>query len=173
MRPNLPQTTENTKGVHVFLVLIKAFRSTTRAIQVMLKGHCLGESDFRVLEVLLHKGPMPVNTIGPKVALTPGSISVAVDRLLKRGFVERGAHEGDRRVHMVSLTREGRKVIAAVFAEHERRIEYLLQELTQAERGTLVKLLKKMGKTVDFQVQRADGECAKARAAKNNARPAE
>ena len=25
----------------------------------------LGDSDFRVLEVLLHKGPLPVNTIGP------------------------------------------------------------------------------------------------------------
>jgi hypothetical protein len=27
----------------------------------------LGDSDFRVLEVLLHKGPLPVNSIGPKV----------------------------------------------------------------------------------------------------------
>src|SRR5438874_504902 len=152
---------------------MKAFQSLLPHAAQSIEQTELGDSDFRVLEVLLHKGPMPVNTIGPKVALTPGSISVAVDRLLKRGFVERGAHEGDRRVHMVSLTREGRKVIAAVFAEHERRIEYLLQELTQAERGTLVKLLKKMGKTVDFQVQRADGECAKARTAKNNARPAE
>jgi hypothetical protein len=38
----------------------------------------LGESDFRVLEVLLHKGPMPVNAIGPKVYLNPGSVSVGV-----------------------------------------------------------------------------------------------
>jgi hypothetical protein len=38
----------------------------------------LGDSDFRVLEALLHKGPLPVNTLGPKVWLTPGSISVAV-----------------------------------------------------------------------------------------------
>lgn len=36
------------------------------------------ESDFRVLEVLLHKGVLPVNTIGPIVNLTCGSISVAV-----------------------------------------------------------------------------------------------
>lgn len=34
--------------------------------------------DFRVLAVLLNKGPLRANTIGPKVHLTPGSISVAV-----------------------------------------------------------------------------------------------
>jgi MarR family 2-MHQ and catechol resistance regulon transcriptional repressor len=31
----------------------------------------LGGSDLRVLAALLHKGPLPVNTIGPKVHLTP------------------------------------------------------------------------------------------------------
>ena len=42
-----------------------------------------------ILEALLHKGPMPVNAIGPKVDLNPGSVSVAVDRLYKKGFVSR------------------------------------------------------------------------------------
>jgi hypothetical protein len=35
------------------------------------QGSGLGDSDFRVLEALLHKGPLPVDTIGPKVFLTP------------------------------------------------------------------------------------------------------
>ena len=50
----------------------------------------LRQAGFRVLEALLHKGPLPVNTIGPKVHLTPGSISVAVDRLLEKGASEPG-----------------------------------------------------------------------------------
>ena len=49
----------------------------------------LRESDFRVLEGLLHKGPMPVNAIGSKVYLNPGSVTVAVDRLYKKGFASR------------------------------------------------------------------------------------
>src|SRR5712692_8134164 len=44
----------------------------------------LGRSDFAVLEVLLHKGPQPVNIIGRKVLLTSGSITAAVDRLQSR-----------------------------------------------------------------------------------------
>jgi len=62
----------------------------------------LGLSDFAVLEALLHKGPLPVNVIGPKVNLTPGSISVAVERLVAKGLVSRaessrgppGSHRG-------------------------------------------------------------------------------
>jgi MarR family 2-MHQ and catechol resistance regulon transcriptional repressor len=51
----------------------------------------LGGSDFAVLEVLLHKGPEPVNIIGKKVLLTSGSITAAVDRLESRKLVRRTA----------------------------------------------------------------------------------
>src|SRR5258708_26782992 len=82
---------QDTSGVHVWLVLAKAFRALADHAEesLNLSGAGLGDSDFRVLEVLLHKGPLPVNTMGPKVWLTPGSISVAVDRLEKKALVER------------------------------------------------------------------------------------
>jgi DNA-binding MarR family transcriptional regulator len=64
----------------------------------------LGLSDLGVLEALLHKGPLPVNTIGPIVDLTPGSISIAVDRLVEKGLVSRVESAEDRRVRIVALT---------------------------------------------------------------------
>jgi len=90
---------QDTSGVHVWLVLAKAFRALSdHASQSLnLSGAGLGDSDFRVLEVLLHKGTLPVNTIGPKVWLNPGSISVAVDRLEKKALVKR-RNTDDRRV---------------------------------------------------------------------------
>ena len=59
---------EDTSGVHVWLVLGKAFRALAAHAEesLNLSRTGLGDSDFRVLEVLLHKGPLPVNTIGPK-----------------------------------------------------------------------------------------------------------
>ena len=75
--------------VHVWLVMTKALQAIAQVASAGLQGSGLGESDFRVLEVLLHKGPLPVNTIGPKVQLTAGSISVAVDRLYTQGLVSR------------------------------------------------------------------------------------
>ena len=89
---------QETSGVHVWLVLMKAFQALVPHAAESIGRTKLGDSDFRVLEALLHKGPLPVNTVGPKVWLTPGSISVAVDRLVKKGLVSRKDHPGDRRV---------------------------------------------------------------------------
>jgi len=76
---------QDTSGVDVWLVLMKAYHALAARVEesLNLSETGLGDSDFRVLEALLSKGPLPVNTIGPKVWLTPGSISVAVDRLEK------------------------------------------------------------------------------------------
>jgi MarR family 2-MHQ and catechol resistance regulon transcriptional repressor len=136
-------------GVHILLVLLKAFRSVTTFGAATIRDSELNDSDFRVLEVLLHKGPLPVNTIGPKVFLTPGSISVAVDRLHEKGLVSRIDSETDRRVRMVDLTAEGRKLIRRVFNAHAKDMERVAQVLTNAERVQLVEGLKKLGKNAE------------------------
>src|SRR3982074_812743 len=115
---------QDTSGVHVLLVLAKAFRALAAhaGASLNLSQTGLGDSDFRVLEVLLHKGPLPVNTIGPKVWLTPGSISVAGDRLEKRALVQR-KNTVDRRVRLVKLTAKGRALITKTFREHATAME--------------------------------------------------
>ncbi len=133
------------EGVHVWLVLMKAVQAVSRLITADLQGSDLGESDFRVLEVLLHKGALPVNTIGPKVNLTPGSISVAVDRLHARGLVSRVEAAGDRRVRMVDLTPEGRHLIIPVFQRRADLLERVVSILPPEERVEFEALLKKIG----------------------------
>src|ERR1700733_2918814 len=103
---------------HVWLVMIKAMRALTRYGLAAIEDTGIGESDFRVLEVLLHKGPLPVNTIGPIVDLTPGSISVAVDRLVEKGLVSRVESTEDRRVRIVALTQRGKDLIVPAFRKH-------------------------------------------------------
>jgi MarR family 2-MHQ and catechol resistance regulon transcriptional repressor len=138
---------QDTAGVHVWLVLAKAFRALmARSVESLdLSRAGLGDSDFRVLEVLLHKGPLPVNTIGPKVWLTPGSISVAVDRLEKKALVKR-KNTVDRRVRLVELTAKGRVLITKTFREHANAMEEAAGVLSKEERLILLRLLKKLGK---------------------------
>jgi MarR family 2-MHQ and catechol resistance regulon transcriptional repressor len=137
---------QDSAGVHVWLVFMKAFQALLPHAAGSIKRTELGDSDFRVLEVLLNKGPLPVNTIGPKVWLTPGSISVAVDRLVKKGLVSRKDHAGDRRVRQVELTSKGRALITRGFGEHAAAMEDLARVLSKNERLTLLRLLKKLGK---------------------------
>ncbi len=137
---------QDSSGVHVWLVLMKAFQALMPHAAESIERTELGDSDFRVLEALLHKGPLPVNTLGPKVWLTPGSISVAVDRLVKKGLVSRNDHPGDRRVRRVELTAKGRTLITRGFREHAAAMETLVSVLSKNERVTLLRLLKKLGK---------------------------
>src|SRR6266567_1651853 len=146
MKQKRASKARETSGVHVWLVLMKAFQAMMPHAAESIERTELGDSDFRVLEALLHKGPLPVNTLGPKVWLTPGSISVAVDRLVKKGLVSRNDHPGDRRVRRVELTAKGRTLITRGFREHAAAMETAVSVLSKNERLTLLRLLKKLGK---------------------------
>jgi MarR family transcriptional regulator, 2-MHQ and catechol-resistance regulon repressor len=146
MKPKRSVKTQEAAGVHLWLVFMKAFQALLPHAAESIKRTELGDSDFRVLEALLHKGPLPVNTIGPKVWLTPGSISVAVDRLVRKGLVSRNDHPGDRRVRRVELTAKGRALITRGFGEHAAAMEDVTAVLSKNERLTLLRILKKLGK---------------------------
>jgi MarR family 2-MHQ and catechol resistance regulon transcriptional repressor len=146
VKQNRTTKAQDTSGIHTWLVLMKAFQALMPHAAESIGRTELGDSDFRVLEALLHKGPLPVNTLGPKVWLTPGSISVAVDRLVRKGLVSRKDHPRDRRIRQVELTAKGRALITRGFREHAAAMETAVSVLSKSERLTLLRLLKKLGK---------------------------
>src|SRR4030081_4027724 len=103
---------------HVWLVMMKAMRALTRYAAAGIEDTGLGLSDFGVLEALLHKGPLPVNTIGPIVDLTPGSIPIAVDRLVEKGLVSRVESPEDPPVRVGAPTPSGKDLIVPAFRKH-------------------------------------------------------
>ena len=136
----------NQRTDHVWLVMMKAMRALTRYAAAGIEETGLGLSDFGVLELLLHKGPLPVNTIGPIVALTPGSISIAVDRLFAKGLVTRVESAEDRRVRIVALTPRGKELIVSAFRKHSGQMKKVFSELSPQELRGLELKLKKVGK---------------------------
>jgi MarR family 2-MHQ and catechol resistance regulon transcriptional repressor len=134
-------------GARTFLIMTRATRAVEARALASMEDTGLCGSDFAVLEALLHKGPLPVNTLGKKVLLTSGSMTAAVDRLTERGLVARTDHPDDRRVRVVALTAAGRRLIKPAFARHEADLDELVSVLTRDERTTLVDLLLKLGKS--------------------------
>jgi MarR family 2-MHQ and catechol resistance regulon transcriptional repressor len=132
--------------MRVWLLMNEAIQAVEGRVHTGIQNSGLGDSDFRVLEVLLHKGSLPVNIIGIKVNLRPGSISAAVDRLLARDLVSRVESIHDRRVRNVSLTTKGKDLILPVFHEHVINIAAIFAELSRDELHQLAKSLKKIGK---------------------------
>jgi MarR family 2-MHQ and catechol resistance regulon transcriptional repressor len=145
-------------GAHTWLVLARAARAVeTRALR-SIADTGLGASDFGVLEVLLHKGALPVNAIGRKLLLTSGSITTCVDRLARRGLVARRDDPDDRRVRLVELTPAGRALIEPAFARHAADLDALVAALAPEERSTLVALLRRLGTAAEGQGTPAHSE---------------
>ncbi len=133
-------------GSHLFLLFWKASHTVMRYDQKSVARQGFASlTDFAVLEVLLHKGALPVNTIGEKVLLTSGSITTAVQRLEKKGLVRRERSEGDARVVLVHLTEAGSQLIEESFAAHAENLDELFAEFTEEERTQFAGLMRKLG----------------------------
>jgi MarR family 2-MHQ and catechol resistance regulon transcriptional repressor len=132
-------------GTHLWLVMMKAHRALERLATQSIESSEVGLSDFAVMEMLLHKGPQPVNEIGRRIELTSGAITTAVDRLESRDLVTREAHPSDRRARIVRLTAQGEEQAVKVFAGHKTAMDLAASGLSKTERATLIQLLKKLG----------------------------
>lgn len=135
----------DTSGIHLWLVLWKAFKSLEAHAHRHIAGLELCLSDFGVLEVLLHKGPLTVKELGVKVMLTSGSMTAALDRLGRRGLVERKEDDVDRRVRVVRLTEAGTDLIRGAFEEHKQAMEDAVADVEEADREVLILLLRRLG----------------------------
>lgn len=137
---------EDTSGMHVWLVMWKAFKALEHIDKLSIANLGLGGiSDFAILELLFNKGAMPINAIGKKIHLTSGSITAAIDRAENKGLVERQWDTGDRRVILAALTRKGKSTIKSAMKKHSLALEIAAGGLSHAERSQLLKLLKKLG----------------------------
>ena len=114
-------------------------------VESTLAAMNIGLSDFAILEVLLHKGAMTMSHLSASVLLANPSMTAAVNRLERQGFVTREYGGADRRVRTVNLTCDGRAFILQVYAQHERDLEVVMSDICVEERARLRAALKSIG----------------------------
>jgi len=135
-----------TNASHIRLVLWKAAKAIEKVDHASIADSGLQLSEFGILEVLLHKGPLPISLIGEKVLLTSGSMTAAVDRLDKKGLTKRVRNPDDRRSTQVHLTDSGQRTIERAYRRHAANLEAIAAVLQPHEKAELVRLLKKIGR---------------------------
>ena len=136
---------DNVSAPRLWLVLARAYGSMVSYIEGSIVAQGLGLSDFMVLEVLLHKGPLTISAIGEKVLLASASMTSAIDRLEKRELVRRRSCSSDRRIRIVELTDCGKAFIEEIYARHVKDLEAVIGRLGDEERRVIYEGLKKMG----------------------------
>lgn len=143
--PDMKKRSEVTP-TRLWTVLAKCHHALRLVAECSIAGTGLVLSDFMVLEALLHKGPLTITEIQDKVLLATGSMTAAVDRVERKGLVVRTTTEKDRRAKVLELTKAGRRVIEAAFAQHAEDLAEAMSVLTKAEKEELYGLAKKLGR---------------------------
>ncbi len=110
-----------------------------------IRCHGLNPTEFGILEVLYHKGSLPLQQIGEKVLISSGNITYAVDKLEQKQLLVRRPSAHDRRVIFAELTPQGRDLLAAIFPEHVEAIHLAVSGLSPEEQVQAIQLLKKLG----------------------------
>ncbi len=132
-------------ALELFVVLSRAYNWVNVHAMCDIRCHGLNPTEFGILEVLYHKGPLPLQQIGEKVLISSGNITYAVDKLEQKQLLVRKPSPHDRRVIFAELTPQGHELLAAIFPQHAEAIRRAVSGLSSEEQLQAIQLLKKLG----------------------------
>ncbi len=135
-----------------YIKLSRAASSLESQLSRQLNEYGLTYSQFGVLEVLLHLGPMNQKDIATKLLSSSSNLVTVIDNLEKSGLVKRERSEKDRRNFIINLTDQGNRFILDYFPKHLKLITERFNVLTDREIESLGRLSKKVGLNVNEQL---------------------
>ena len=101
-------------------------------------------NDMHVIEAIGVKEPKNMSTIAKQLSVTVGTLTIAMNSLVKKGYVIRERGKEDRRVVYISLSEKGLRAYSHHEEFHRQMIEAVLENLTEDETESLVKALAKL-----------------------------
>jgi MarR family 2-MHQ and catechol resistance regulon transcriptional repressor len=136
---------ENEAALKLWVVLSRAHEAVAELAKLDIERGALSLTEFAVVEALYHKGDLSAGEVSARVLLQSGSLTYVINKLVKRGLIDRRVCETDRRLAYLQLTASGRALMKRIWPGHEAVIALATSGLNAAEKRTAIKLLKKMG----------------------------
>jgi MarR family 2-MHQ and catechol resistance regulon transcriptional repressor len=152
-RPTDAQAT----ALKLWVVLARAMGSVQAHLHESVVRHDLTLTEFAILEVLYHKGPLLLGEVQRRILVSSGGVTYLVDRLTQKGLVERQECPNDRRARYAALTAAGEELIGRIFPEHAACIERAVSGLSLPEQHTAIDLLRALGHSAEDLPPCGDG----------------
>lgn len=130
--------------LQLLIAVARAVKAIEKGVRPHLAGHGLGITEFAVLEVLYHKGPLPLGEIRDRILVTGASTTYVVTKLEERGLMRRRGSGEDKRVVLGEITPAGRALIGRVFPAHVKQLRKLMAGLSPSEKRTASQLMRKL-----------------------------
>lgn len=114
----------------------------------VVKDSGLTTAQIHALEIVGHAGAVKMKDLAEKIGVTTGTLTVAVDKLEKKGLLVRRPHEKDRRSYMIELTLEGIKHFEEHHNFHLRMTQEIVSGLSEQEQEAFGAIMEKVIKTI-------------------------
>jgi len=138
---------------HVVKDIVESIRRLVRAeyldSQKMSKQYGLTGPQSLVLRLLTRKGALSSADLSRQMYVTPSNVTGIIDRLEKKGLVERIRQQGDRRIALISLTRSGQKLGKTIPDPIEKKMTNHLVDLEPEHLHILAKAMNQILDLID------------------------
>ncbi|PIE62022.1 MAG: MarR family transcriptional regulator [Desulfobacterales bacterium] len=125
-------------------IIVEFYEKLSSWEDAVVKDSGLTTAQAHTIEIVGHSGPIKMKDLAEKIGVTTGTLTVAVDRLEKKGVLLRKPHEKDRRAYLIELTDEGERYFALHHQFHIKMTEELVSDLDTKEVAQLAGILEKI-----------------------------
>ncbi|QNQ80943.1 MarR family winged helix-turn-helix transcriptional regulator [Lactobacillus sp. PV034] len=106
----------------------------------------LTPNELHAIDAIGLHNHLTTSQLAEKLHVTRATISTQVDRLVRKGYVERVRDEKDRRIIRLKLTHRGKLVCRAYHAYHNLMVKSFLENLNEDELQTIYRAFKNLEK---------------------------
>lgn len=110
----------------------------------VVRGSDLTPGQMHAIEIIGHEKSLRMKELAEKLGVTTGTLTVTVDRLERKGLIERRPHETDRRSYLIVLTDAGEEHFSRHHEFHLKLTEEIASTLTSEELESFELILAKV-----------------------------
>lgn len=135
------------KFLEINRMLVEIYDDVTRIEEVTIKNGAfkdLSITEIHTVEAVGLYGSKTMSEIAAKLEITMGTLTTAIDKLIKKGYVERSRSQIDRRIVNVSLTNKGKLAYRIHEKFHLDMVKAIMNDFTSDEEEILHRALQKL-----------------------------
>lgn len=141
--------------------LIEAFENVLKIEHLSIAGNTgmeLSMTEIHTIAAIGMEELRKMSEIAGQLHITVGTLTVAINNLVKKGFVERYKSEKDRRIVKVGLTKRGKMIYNAHETFHCDLVNALIKDLDESERKVVMKALVNLGEFITDRYGNSEGK---------------
>jgi DNA-binding MarR family transcriptional regulator len=130
-------------------LLVNLFNDIVQIEQNELQNGNLNDlsvTEIHTIEAIGMYDPRSMSEVAADLQITVGTLTTAINRLIKKGYVERKRIEEDRRVVQIQLTKKGKLAYRIHHKFHVDMVKETIEDLSKIEEDVLITSLEKLNK---------------------------